>query len=151
MAFLAFEKSVGVVACRKEAGRLLYLLLHYPSGHWDFPKGHVEKGETEEETLRRELQEETGIVDIRIVPDFRTAVYYWYKARGKERERRIKEGRGIFVIKKVVYYVAETSDSKVNISFEHIGHRWLAFEEALKRITHQNSRKVLLASRKFLA
>jgi hypothetical protein len=49
-----WEVSVGAVVFTGEKNKRQYLLLHYPSGHFDFPKGHVEVGETEEETLRRE-------------------------------------------------------------------------------------------------
>ncbi|MBD3304395.1 NUDIX domain-containing protein, partial [Candidatus Woesearchaeota archaeon] len=39
-----------------------YLLVkHKEGGHWDFPKGHAEEGETEEETALREIYEETGL------------------------------------------------------------------------------------------
>ena len=63
-----WEVSVGAVVYRVENGRRLYLLLHYPSGHFDFAKGHVEAGETEEMTLRRETDEETGIRDLAVSP-----------------------------------------------------------------------------------
>ena len=59
---MAFEKSAGAVLLRRKAGQIEYFLLNYPSkkgGHWDFPKGHIEKGETEIETVRREVKEET--------------------------------------------------------------------------------------------
>lgn len=39
------EKSAGAVIFRKEEGKIYYLLLHYQARHWDFPKGHLEKGE----------------------------------------------------------------------------------------------------------
>ena len=38
------ETSAGIVLFRKEESKKLFLLLHYPSGHWDFVKGKMEKG-----------------------------------------------------------------------------------------------------------
>ena len=55
------EISAGVVIFRRENSRILFLLLHYPSGHWDFVKGKIEKGETFHQTAIRETKEETGI------------------------------------------------------------------------------------------
>src|SRR3989344_321242 len=76
-----WEVSVGAVVFREEnrGGKKerLYLLLHYPSGHFDFPKGHVEAGETEEMTLRRETDEETGIRDLKVFPT-RVSIRYFY-------------------------------------------------------------------------
>ena len=37
------ETSAGIVLFRKEETKKLFLLLHYPSGHWDFVKGKMEK------------------------------------------------------------------------------------------------------------
>ena len=54
------EKSCGAVIFRV-GNATKYLLLHYEAGHWDFVKGHSEKGESEEETVRREILEETGL------------------------------------------------------------------------------------------
>jgi len=36
------EKSAGAIILRKEDNKIYYLLLHYHSGHWEFPKGHIE-------------------------------------------------------------------------------------------------------------
>ena len=55
------ETSAGIVLYRKENTKNLFLLLHYPSGHWDFVKGKMEKNETTHETAIRETKEETGI------------------------------------------------------------------------------------------
>ena len=49
------EKSCGAVVFREENGVRLYLLLHYAEGHWDLPKGHVEKGESEEQNKLKKL------------------------------------------------------------------------------------------------
>lgn len=59
-----------------------FLLLHYASGHWDFPKGNVEAGETEVETVKREIFEETGITDIRFAKGFVQPIFYSYKRDG---------------------------------------------------------------------
>jgi len=55
------ETSAGIVLFRKENSKNLFLLLNYPSGHWDFVKGKMEKGETTHETAIRETKEETEI------------------------------------------------------------------------------------------
>ena len=55
------ETSAGIVIFRRENSKILFLLLHYPSGHWDFVKGKMEKGESVQQTAIRETKEETGI------------------------------------------------------------------------------------------
>jgi bis(5'-nucleosidyl)-tetraphosphatase len=146
----AFEKSAGAVIFRKEGDKIYFLLLHYESGHWDFTKGHVEKEESETEALKREIQEETSIQNIKILPGFKKRVKYFYKAKGGELEERRKEGRPENVIKQVVYYLAETPEKEVKISFEHTGFQWLSYGEALKRITYKNSKEVLRKADIFL-
>jgi len=59
----------------------LYLLLHYEAKHWDFPKGNVEKGEKDLETVKREISEETGIKDVEIIKDFKEKIHYYYKLK----------------------------------------------------------------------
>ena len=70
------EKSCGAVVYRKYHGNVEILLIkHLNSGHWSFPKGHIEDGETEFETAKREIKEETGI-DVMIDHTFREIVTY---------------------------------------------------------------------------
>ena len=77
------EKSTGAIIYRMENGIPLYLLLHYtPSnegkrGQWGFAKGHVEVGETEIETAKREIFEETGIQDLKFIPGFKRLEKYF--------------------------------------------------------------------------
>lgn len=148
---LSFEKSVGAVIFRiNEVGDREFLLLRYLAGHWGFPKGHVEKGETEEETLRREVEEEAGITGINILPRFKEKIRYIYRANGNEKEERERDGKKINVIKKVVFYIAQTTESDVRISSEHTEFEWLGYEEALARITYANSRRILKKAHNFL-
>lgn len=145
---MPFEKSVGAVVFRREKKKIKYLLLQHPKsgiyrGHWDFPKGHIEKGESWQETLKREVKEETGITKIKIIPGFSTWVKYFYRARGEEEKERRKKGKGVNIFKIVTYYLAETSQKKVKLSFEHKNYAWLEYKEALERITFKNSKEVL--------
>jgi bis(5'-nucleosidyl)-tetraphosphatase len=70
------EKSCGAIVYRKFHGNIEILLIkHVNSGHWSFPKGHIEIGETEYQTALREIKEETGI-DVLIDTSFREIVSY---------------------------------------------------------------------------
>lgn len=126
-------KSCGAVVFRVEDGAPVYLLLHYPGGHWDFIKGHTEPGETEEGTTRREAEEETGIADLAFHPDFRATIDYWYHHGGER------------VHKLVVFRLARTEADRdsVRLSHEHQGYDWLPYEKALDRLTYDNAKRVL--------
>jgi len=146
---ISHEKSIGAVILRKTEGRVKFLILHYKSGHWDFPKGHVEENESDEETLRREVMEETGITDLKLIPGFNKEVEYSYDAKGNEKIKRIKNEQGTSIKKKVAYYLAETESQDVKISHEHIGYAWLNYGDALERITYDNSKNVLKSANDF--
>ncbi|MFA6383525.1 MAG: NUDIX domain-containing protein [Parcubacteria group bacterium] len=147
---ISFEKSVGAVVFRRQGNTIMFLLLHYRSGHWDFPKGHMESGETEHGTLMREVSEESGLNDLEILPEFKTQTRFFYRAGEEEKQRRKVEGRYANIAKKVVYYIAETKTKNIMISFEHIGFEWLGYADALSRITYGNSKNVLKKANKHL-
>ena len=140
---IAFEKSVGCVVYRKQDDKLLFLLVQYRSWQWDFPKGHVEKGETEEHTMRREVLEETGISDLEILPGFRGSVRYFYVAKGNEKKERLENGEGIYIFKNAVYYSAETKQENVKIDFENKDFAWLTYDEVLQRLRNDGSKKII--------
>lgn len=147
---IAFEKSVGAVVFRRNGENTMFLLLKYRSGHWDFAKGHVEGKETEEETLCREVLEETGLADIAIVPGFKTSNRYFYRAGQEERLERKKAGRFANIFKKVIFYLAETKTKNISLSHEHLDYRWLCYADAIKRVTYKNAKNVLLKANKHL-
>lgn len=148
---LAFEKSVGAVVFRRRGeNTIMYLLLHYPGGHWDFPRGHAEKGETEEGTLAREVREETGINDLKIIPVFKGKIRYFYRAKEEEKVERKNLGKNTNIFKRVVYYLAETETKNVKISDEHTGYEWLGYGDALSRITYKNGKAILKRADAFL-
>jgi 8-oxo-dGTP pyrophosphatase MutT (NUDIX family) len=115
-----------------------YLLLHYAAGHWDFPKGAIEPGEPELDTVRREVWEETGIREIEIIPGFRKVIHYWYRKSGQP------------VQKTVIFYLARSLTKNVTLSYEHIGYVWLPYEEGLKRLTFKSAKGVLQEANEYL-
>ncbi len=132
-----YEKSCGIILFREEKGERYYLLLHYPGGHWDFGKGHVELSEDEETTARREMKEETGISKITMAKGFRLKMDYFYR-----RERRLYH-------KDVIYFLGKTSETRVKLSHEHQGYAWLPYEEALGQLTFENAQILLKKAEKF--
>jgi 8-oxo-dGTP pyrophosphatase MutT (NUDIX family) len=146
------EKSAGAIIfhkkplnmARDEKAKIYYLLLHYTSGHWDFPKGHIEEGESEEEAARREIKEETGIQDIKFIPGFKEKISYFF--------RKTYEGKKKppLVFKEVVFYLAKTQEEKVKISREHIGYKWLSYGKAIEQITFKNSKEILKKANGFV-
>ncbi len=125
------ERSAGAVIYREEKEEPLFLLLHYEEGHWDFPKGHIESGETSKITIRREVEEETGIRRLAFRPGFKETIRYFFRSK--------KRG----VLKFVVFFLVKTPQKEVFLSDEHIGYDWLPYRKALKRITYTSSRNVL--------
>ena len=128
------ERSAGSLVFHQSPTGRRYLLLEYPAGHWDFPKGNIEKGEVPEQTMVREVREETGLVDVVPVPGFKKVIEYFYKREGKT------------VHKQVTFFLAESKVDEVVLSFEHRDFAWLTFEEALARVNHSNSTMLLRAA-----
>jgi bis(5'-nucleosidyl)-tetraphosphatase len=142
------EKSAGAIIYRMKDGAPLYLLLHYPSGHWEFAKGHIEEGESNEETVRREIEEETGIKDLKIIPGFKEYIKYFFRNNYELKGEAKNEAPWIF--KLVVFYLGQTQTEEVKISQEHKGFLWLPFESALKRLTFKNAKNILTKAHEHL-
>ncbi len=132
------ERSAGVIVFRRPNDSVVYLLLKYGWGHWGFIKGHIEPGESEIETVKREAFEEAGISDLRFVFGFRERIEYDYFLKGRK------------IHKVVHYYLAETTQVDVRLSYEHKAFAWLDFESALRRITYENDREVLRKAHLYL-
>ena len=130
---MTMDKSCGVILFN--SGKVLILtnssISSRGGGHWDFPKGHIDDGETEIQTALRELEEETGIVQVKVVDGFRDTITYTFSG-GQEQ-----------IGKEVVFFLATTKESKVTLSHEHIDYSWLDFDSAFSRLTYDTARQVL--------
>jgi bis(5'-nucleosidyl)-tetraphosphatase len=135
------ERSAGVVLFRADPdspGGRVFLLLDY-GRYWDYPKGHVEKGEDDLAAALRELEEETGITDAQLLPDFRHDITYFFRDR--------KKG---LIRKTVTFFLASTESTTVKLSHEHVGYEFLPFNEALERLNYPNAKGILQAAQEHL-
>ena len=112
------EKSCGAVIFRKHHGNTeLLLIKHTNGGHWSFPKGHVEPGETEAQTALREVREETGL-EVQIDTSFREVVSY---SPRKD------------TIKNVVYFLAWVKSKEIHPQPEEVSQvKWVEISLAPK-------------------
>ena len=126
---MILEKSCGAIVYRRYHGNLEILLIkHVNSGHWSFPKGHVEEGETEVETALREVKEETGI-DIIIDPTFRETVTYFPR---KDTQ------------KVVVYFIAKAKNFEYVPQEEEIAQiKWVDICHATSVLTYENDKTIV--------
>jgi 8-oxo-dGTP pyrophosphatase MutT (NUDIX family) len=131
------EKSCGAVIFKRN-GHRKYLLLHYEGGHWDFVKGHVEKNETEKQTVLRETEEEAGLTELAFVEGYRQPISYYYRRAGKT------------VYKEVIFYLIESKTDVVRLSREHVGFDWMTYQRAYERLTYKNAKDTLRKAHEFM-
>ena len=133
---MKYEKSCGAVVYKEEYGNFWFLLENMVQGHTSIPKGHVEGNETEAETACREIREETGL-EVRLDTVFRHDI--WYSP---------EEG----VRKQVVFFVAEAKPGKPkNQESEVASLGWYDYEQAIRALTHESDREVLMHAASYLA
>ena len=130
--------SSGIILFNENNNTRKYLLLNYPTGHWDFIKGGIEDGESLQQTAIRETREETGITDIEFIEGFKEEIEYFFRAENQN------------VHKKVIFFLAKTNSKNVILSHEHLDAVWLNYNDALKKLTYDNAINLLKKSNTFL-
>ncbi len=126
---MKYEKSCGAIIFSEGQGDYEFLLIkHCNDGHWGFPKGHVDEGETEHQTALREIYEETGL-SVELFEGFRGEEHYAPKPK---------------VSKIVVYFLAKSTSQDVTYIFPEIEtHAWLNIHEACEQLTFEGSKQQL--------
>ena len=130
---MQYEKSCGALVLRRDEDGKMYILMirHKAGGHRSFPKGHMERGETEYMTAVREVYEETA-VQIRLAAGFRETVHY-HPMPG--------------VSKEVVYFLTETTQKNIKAREGEIAEvEWIPLDEAEAALTYENDKTVLRAA-----
>ena len=132
-------RAAGGIVYREgtESGEPEFLLLLHKHGHyWSFPKGRRNKGETDLETARREIREETGIDEFTLLEkgdSFISNTVRYFVRRGSS-----------LIPKEVRYFLVKFSKRvEVSLSREHIAYKWLKFDDAIANLSHNNSKELL--------
>ena len=135
---MTYEKSCGAVVFTREGGKIKYLVIKSLTGIYGFPKGHVEQGETEEQTALREVFEETGI-SVSLLSGFRV-----------EEEYPLPQKED--TIKQVVYFLGEYCDQEPRYQASELTDALLVdYETAMSLFQFDVSRRILTEADKFLA
>lgn len=121
---MKYEKSCGAVVFDGDK----VLLIQQVQGHWGFPKGHVEDGETELQTAIREIKEETNL-DVEINENYRYVEHY-----------SPEEG----IEKDVVFFIAKKIGGEISVQEEEVKCvEWVTPKEALEKVTFDSSRNIM--------
>ena len=135
-----YEYSCGAVVFTRIGGVPHYLLVRAKDqreGCHGFPKGHMEPGETEEQTALREIFEETGL-RVQLLEGFRAVTEYPLPCPPDTRKR-------------VVFFLGEYEDQAVTVQESELADYVLApFAEALKLTEFEDSKQILREAHRFL-
>ncbi|MFL2521023.1 MAG: bis(5'-nucleosyl)-tetraphosphatase [Halobacteriales archaeon] len=130
--------SAGAIIYRDKPTKREYLLLKSRAGDWEFPKGGVEGAEELQQTAIREVQEESGLSNFKLLDGFREEYDYFFQASGST------------IHKTVHLFVAKSFDSKADLSDEHSDLQWRDYTQAINTINHDGPRAILEHANQFL-
>jgi len=130
--------SAGAILFRDTRGEREYLLLKSRPGDWEFPKGGIEGEEELQQTAIREVEEEAGISDFRLLDGFREDYDYVFQANGDT------------IHKTVHLFVAKSFETSAELSKEHSDHQWRDYEQAINTITQDGPREVFEEAHEFI-
>ncbi|NHX36248.1 MULTISPECIES: bis(5'-nucleosyl)-tetraphosphatase [Halolamina] len=130
--------SAGAILFRDTRGEREYLLLKSRPGDWEFPKGGVEGEEELQQTAIREVTEEAGIEDFRLIDGFRREYNYVFEANGNT------------IHKTVHLFIARSFEASAELSAEHRDMQWRDYDQALNTITQDGPRDILEEAHEYL-
>jgi 8-oxo-dGTP pyrophosphatase MutT (NUDIX family) len=132
------EFSCGAVICKMKNDNLLFLLVNSRrSGIWGFPKGHIETGESETETARREIFEETGIKNVEFIKNFRQEDVYIINGAARHTDERQVEKHSIYFLAVVFEDISDFDKNEILES------KWVNITQAQDLLSFVNQKKII--------
>ncbi len=135
-------KSFGVVPIFKGEGGLFFCIIQHASGHWGFPKGHQDMGESEQETAMRELKEETGVSAIDFLDSQSFTIKYLFEKDGFKYNKSVKYFLGL--VSSMITTIPDSFKKEIT------NLKWVTHEEAKNIITFPEERRILDQAFKYL-
>ena len=127
----------GVIFRRNKKNEVEILLIQDSKDRWTIPKGHIEEGETAQETAKREIGEEAGLKDVEIL-GWLGKIHFRY--------RRVDK---LVLMTTQVYLVKALGDTdKIQKEEWMNGIKWFSFSEALDLIEYEDIGKLMLLAMK---
>jgi 8-oxo-dGTP pyrophosphatase MutT (NUDIX family) len=125
------DKSYGIIPVFATKPRQ-YLLIYQAKGYWSFPKGHKELSESDLQTARRELFEETGIENVRLINNKRFSCTYkfFYEKMA--------------ISKTVTYLLGYVKSQEVHVdNIETINFFWGDYVACREKLGHKTNKRLL--------
>ena len=127
----------GIVFRRTDDDKIEILLIQDAKDRWTIPKGHIEEGETAQETAKREIGEEAGLKDVEIL-GWLGKIHFRY--------RRVDK---LVLMTTQVYLVKALGDTdKIQKEEWMNGIKWFGFSDALDAIEYEDIGKLILLAMK---
>lgn len=127
----------GVVFRRNKAGEIEILLIQDAKNRWTIPKGHIEDGEDAKDTAAREIKEETGLRDVKVMS--------WL---GKINFRYRRQQSLVLMTTEIFLVQARGKTNELKPEDWMNGIKWFSTAEALDKIEYEDIGKIILIGMK---
>jgi len=129
--------SGGIIFRRDDIGGVEILLIQDGKDRWTIPKGHIEEGETAEQTTRREIAQEAGLKNVEILG--------WL---GKIHFRYRRVDRLVLMTTQIYLVRAKGDTNDIQKEEWMNGIKWFKFNDALDAIEYEDIGKLMLLAMK---
>lgn len=127
----------GIVFRRSKTGAIEILLIQDAKDRWTIPKGHIEEGETAQQTAKREIGEEAGLKDVDVL-NWLGKIHFRYRRLDK-----------LVLMTTQIYLVRAKGDTDAIQKEEWMnGIKWFGFNDALDAIEYEDIGKLMLLAKK---
>lgn len=126
------EFSAGGIVVRNHSQGFKILLIKDAYGRWSWPKGKIDPGEKSEQAALREIEEEVGLTQLRILAKVGRSNYF-YRLKGE------------LIFKTVFFFLVQAqAKQKLKVQTKEIkAARWFSPQQAQARVEYKGAKELL--------